>query len=60
MLSIRTKQKETGSMELAGSLTRQANGEFPFDQNNTHIKVPMRSFVAGDGVFILFSRTWVA
>jgi len=38
MLSIRTKAKDTGSMALAGSLTRQANGEFPVDQHNTHIK----------------------
>lgn len=25
-------------MELAGSLTRQANADFPFDQHNTHVK----------------------
>lgn len=25
-------------MELAGSLTRQASGEFPVDTHNTHIK----------------------
>ncbi len=38
MLSIKTKAKETGSTELAGSLTRQAQGEYPFDANNTHVK----------------------
>merc|ERR1711991_637498 len=38
MLSIKTKAKDTGNMELAGSLTRQASAEYPHDANNTHVK----------------------
>lgn len=38
LISLKTKAKETGSLELGGSLTRQASAEYPHDRNNSHVK----------------------
>ena len=37
MLSIDTKTNATGSVLLAGSLTRQAEQDFPFNDHNPHV-----------------------